>query len=110
MAAAAAVADALGADPIVAPALADTAQASMAAIAVALPAGFESLAPFVAHWARDTTDARLAARCEASMADIQAFYDTMLPPAESAIANHAWRSAHAGVSQWIKSQARGQAR
>ena len=39
VAAAAAVADALGADPIVAPALADTAQASMAAIAVELPAG-----------------------------------------------------------------------
>ena len=39
VAAAAAVADALGADPIVAPALIDTAQASMAAIAVALPAG-----------------------------------------------------------------------
>lgn len=51
-----------------------------------LPAGFEALAPFVAYWARDTTDARLAARCEASMADIQAFYDTMLPLAEPAIA------------------------
>lgn len=54
--------------------------------ASALPAGFEALAPFVAYWARDTTDARLAARCEASMADIQAFYDTMLPLSGPALA------------------------
>lgn len=51
----------------------------------ALPAGFESLEPFVAYWARDTTDGRLQARAEASMAQNQAFYDAMLPLAEPAI-------------------------
>jgi hypothetical protein len=52
-----------------------------------LPAGFESLAPFVAHWAKDTTELRLKARAEASMDENRAFYAAMLPLAEQAI-NH----------------------
>ena len=50
-----------------------------------LPPGFESLAPFVDYWACATTEARLRARCEARMEDIQAFYDAMLPLAEAAL-------------------------
>lgn len=51
----------------------------------ALPPGFESLAPFVDYWARETTNERIAARCEATMADIRAFYDAMLPEVERAV-------------------------
>lgn len=54
--------------------------------AAVLPPGFESLEPFAAYWARPTSNGRLAARCEASMADIQAFYDAMLPLAPNALA------------------------
>ena len=54
--------------------------------AAVLPAGFETLEPFVAYWARPTTNARLAARCEAGMGNIQAFYDAMLPLSGPALA------------------------
>lgn len=50
-----------------------------------LPAGFEELEPFVAYWARETTAERMAARSEAPMADIRAFYDAMLLKAEQVI-------------------------
>jgi hypothetical protein len=53
--------------------------------AVLLPPGFEALAPFIDRWAVDTTAARLHARSTASMAEIRAFYDAMLPQAEAAI-------------------------
>ena len=50
-----------------------------------LPAGFEPLTPFVSYWARDTTEQRLKARCEAAMEQTQAFYDAMLPLLERAV-------------------------
>lgn len=50
-----------------------------------LPAGFETLTPFVSYWARDTTEQRLKARCEAAMEQTQAFYDAMLPLLERAV-------------------------
>jgi len=50
-----------------------------------LPEGFEELEPFVAYWAGDGTAQRMAARCEASMDDIQAFYDAMIARGEDAM-------------------------
>ncbi|MAA76284.1 MAG: hypothetical protein CMN28_16460 [Salinisphaeraceae bacterium] len=50
-----------------------------------LPAGFESLEPFVEYWAGETNDIRWDRRSRASMPDIQAFYDAMLARAEDAI-------------------------
>ena len=52
-----------------------------------LPPGFASLEPFVAYWARETTVDRLAARNEASMEEIRAFYDAMVENAEAAFAH-----------------------
>lgn len=51
-----------------------------------LPAGFEDLEPFVAHWCLKTTQERHVRRESASMEDIRAFYDAMLAKAPAAIA------------------------
>ncbi len=50
-----------------------------------LPEGFEELEPFVAYWAGESTADRMAARCEADMDDIQAFYDAMIARGEDAM-------------------------
>lgn len=50
-----------------------------------LPPAFAELEPFVAHWARETTEARRTARCSLEMDDIRAFYDAMVPRAEEAL-------------------------
>ncbi len=52
-----------------------------------LPPGFEALEVFVPRWAMATTEGRLRARAEASMDEIRAFYDAMLPLADAAM-NH----------------------
>ena len=52
-----------------------------------LPPGFEALEPVVSYWAVATTEGRLRARAEASMDEIRAFYDAMLPLADAAM-NH----------------------
>lgn len=49
-----------------------------------LPKGFEKLAPFVERWAGADTMARVAAREESSLEDIQAFYEIMLEHAQTA--------------------------
>lgn len=53
----------------------------------ALPDGFESLEPFVAYWCHDANDARRAARSQATMHDIKAFYDAIVARADEAIAH-----------------------
>ncbi|MCB2050817.1 MAG: hypothetical protein KDE63_05240 [Novosphingobium sp.] len=50
-----------------------------------LPAGFESLQPFVRYWAVPGVQERRERREEASMEEITEFYDAMLEKAESAI-------------------------
>lgn len=52
-----------------------------------LPVGFESLAPFARRWACDTLEQRLQVRSESTMEEIRAFYDTMLPLVEEAVAS-----------------------
>ncbi len=52
-----------------------------------LPNAFKSLEGFVENWALPTGDERLYRRMNSSMADIQAFYDAMLPMAEQALAH-----------------------
>ena len=52
-----------------------------------LPSGFEDLNGFVAVWAKATSEERMDARCTASMADIQAFYDAMTERAEAALSH-----------------------
>ncbi|MET0371130.1 MAG: hypothetical protein ABW039_07105 [Sphingobium sp.] len=54
--------------------------------AVDLPAGFEALLPFVAHWAKPTRQARLEARLVSSDAALEAFYQAGLPLLEPALA------------------------
>ena len=51
--------------------------------AVALPAGFEDLAPF-ADWAVQGERARYDKRVECTMGELQAFYDAALPRLEDA--------------------------
>ena len=51
-----------------------------------LPAGFESLEPFVAQWAKETSQERIIARSEAPFEDIKRFYDAMVDKAEEALA------------------------
>jgi len=48
-----------------------------------LPAGFADLAPFVPVWAQSTVSARIAARCNAPMHEIRAFYDAAEPRLEA---------------------------
>lgn len=50
-----------------------------------LPEAFAELAPFVAHWARETTNERVAARSVLPQQEIQAFYDAMVPRLDEAI-------------------------
>ena len=83
VAAAAALADALGADPIVAPAIADVAQASMAAVAIELPVGATALAmvhalldrgvelPVIEHPASPWPLVRVSAALYNQLADIE---------------------------------------
>lgn len=51
-----------------------------------LPPEFAELEPFVPHWACETTEARMAARCSLDMAQIWQFYDAMVPRVEDALA------------------------
>jgi hypothetical protein len=55
--------------------------------AMPLPPGFEELTRFVAVWAQKTSEGRMHARCTASMADIQTFYDAMTERAEEALSH-----------------------
>jgi hypothetical protein len=50
-----------------------------------LPHGFKDLEPFVERWVLDDTGARIRARSESSMTQIQAFYDAMTERAVEAI-------------------------
>ena len=50
---------------------------------VALPAGFEDLAPFT-DWVLQGERARYAKRIESSMGELQAFYDAAMPHMEEA--------------------------
>jgi hypothetical protein len=52
----------------------------------ALPAGFEVLEPFVAQWAVPGTANRSLARANSTPEQRQAFYDTMYPQADIALA------------------------
>lgn len=52
----------------------------------ALPAGFADLEGFVAVWAKPTVAERIAARCNAPMADIRAFYDAAQPRLDAVLA------------------------
>lgn len=52
-----------------------------------LPPGFESLAPFVAQWAVAGSAHRALARSRATSAECKAFYDTMQPLVEGALAH-----------------------
>lgn len=52
----------------------------------ALPAEFADLEGFVAVWAKPTVAERIAARCDASMADIRTFYDAAQPRLEAMLA------------------------
>lgn len=60
-----------------------------------LPTGFEDLLPFVDRWAVDDTAARIKLRAEASMEDIQAFYDAMVGRADEAMSLIDTHSLHA---------------
>lgn len=57
------------------------------ATAAVLPEGFEPLEPFVATWAVRGTQERRERRENASMAEIEAFYQAMLALAPQAIAH-----------------------
>lgn len=50
-----------------------------------LPPQFAELQPFVDHWARPTTNERVAARSVLYQADIRAFYDAAVPRLNEAI-------------------------
>jgi hypothetical protein len=54
-----------------------------AAESVALPAGFEDLAPFT-DWVLQGERARYAKRIESSMDELQAFYDAAMPHLDAA--------------------------
>jgi hypothetical protein len=51
-----------------------------------LPTEFADLEPFAEKWALPTEPQRLAERMTSSMPDIRAFYDTVTPRAEAAMA------------------------
>ncbi|MGE3848883.1 MAG: hypothetical protein AB7I01_18545 [Gammaproteobacteria bacterium] len=51
----------------------------------ALPPAFAALEPFVAGWAHATNAARLEKRMTSSMAEIEAFYQAILPLLETAL-------------------------
>lgn len=50
-----------------------------------LPAEFADLEPFVRAWCLDSEPERYAKRLSSTMAEIQAFYDAIMPRAEDAI-------------------------
>ncbi|MES2492237.1 MAG: hypothetical protein V4579_03030 [Pseudomonadota bacterium] len=50
-----------------------------------LPPAFAELQGFVDHWARATTNKRVAARSVLSQSDIRTFYDAMVPRLNEAI-------------------------
>lgn len=50
-----------------------------------LPPEFSDLEPFAREWCLDSEPERYAKRLASSMAEIQAFYDAMMPRAEDAI-------------------------
>jgi hypothetical protein len=52
----------------------------------ALPAGFEDLEPFTAQWVLPDQRARYLARLEASMDDMQAFYDATMARIDDVLA------------------------
>ena len=52
---------------------------------IRLPEEFRTLEPFAEAWALATSDERLHRRMNASMAEIQGFYDAMLPVVERAL-------------------------
>lgn len=52
-----------------------------------LPPAFEALQPFCERWCLADAKARNAARVSATMEDIRAFYDGMLPHAPKALAH-----------------------
>ena len=59
----------------------------MAEAVITLPEAFRALEGFVEAWALPTSDARLYKRMNSSMADINSFYDAILPVAERALAH-----------------------
>jgi hypothetical protein len=52
---------------------------------VALPAGFDSLEPFVADWVLPDAVARMAKRQESTIAEIRGFYDAVVPLGDKAL-------------------------
>lgn len=52
-----------------------------------LPAAFQALEIFARSWALPTSDERMRKRMASSMAEIQTFYDALLPITESALAH-----------------------
>ncbi|KAA1003519.1 hypothetical protein FVF58_36335 [Paraburkholderia panacisoli] len=58
-----------------------------APVARSLPAGFESLAPFVETWALETETARNAQRHAVGMEAILAFRDAILPQVDDVVAH-----------------------
>lgn len=50
-----------------------------------LPAGFETLEPFVSYWAVAGQNERRYQRCDTTMAEVRRFYDAMLPRADDAM-------------------------
>jgi hypothetical protein len=51
-----------------------------------LPSDFADLEPFAAKWCLGSEPERFAERMATSMADMQAFYDAIVPRAEAALA------------------------
>lgn len=62
-------------------------ESSATTTASLLPPGFQALEGFVAHWDVETSHARWQRRSEASMAQILAFYNTILPLADQALSH-----------------------
>ena len=54
---------------------------------VRLPAAFQALERFADTWALPTSDERLHKRMHSAMDEIQAFYDSILPVVEKALAH-----------------------
>jgi hypothetical protein len=53
--------------------------------ATSLPAGFESLEPFVAAWVLPDASARMAKRQSSAYEEIRCFYDALIPLGEKAL-------------------------
>lgn len=52
-----------------------------------LPPGFEAVQPYVATWVLPDAAARMARRQASTIENLRAFYDTMLPLGEAALAH-----------------------